>query len=307
MARLTEQLQRSFIERISRLTRSTRSLRARMRRGFDKAETPVAAPIKDLSVATVQRISRAPVGERIYAIGDIHGRCDLLERLIGQIEEDCADLPAGMKATIIFLGDYIDRGLQSRAVIDFLISDRLERFNTIFLMGNHEEALLRFLDDASFGKQWTRYGGAETLYSYGFNPPNSRASLASHEAMAAAAQAWEKVWTGFRQSIPHDHIEFFQTLRPYHVAGDYLFVHAGMRPNVPLNEQTQRDMLWIRDEFLDDDRPFDHVIVHGHTPTEDIHRDNRRIGLDTGAFISGKLTAVKLQDEQVSFLFTSMV
>ena len=307
MARLTEHLQRSFIERFSRLTRSTRSLRARIRRGFNYTEN--AAPVLEDVAPTLppHRISHAPAGECLYAIGDIHGRCDLLEQLIVQIEEDAKSLPSGTIPTIIFLGDYIDRGLQSRAVIDFLLSDRLENFNTVFLMGNHEEALLRFLDDASFGKQWTRYGGAETLYSYGFSPPNTRASLASHEAMAAAAKAWEKVWTGFRQAIPPEHVDFFRSLNAFHVAGDYVFVHAGMRPNVPLQEQTQRDMLWIRDEFLDDHQPFDHVVVHGHTPTEDVHWDNRRIGVDTGAFISGKLTAVKLKDEQVSFLFTSMV
>ena len=189
-------------------------------------------------------------------------------------------------------------------MIDFLLSDRLKAFERVFLMGNHEEALLRFLTDANFGKQWVRYGGAETLYSYGFAPPNSRASLDSHEAMQAAERAWDKVWTGFRQSLPEAHLHFYQSLQHYYMAGDYLFVHAGLRPDVALEDQTVRDMLWIRDEFLEAPQSFEHVVVHGHTPADDIYRDDRRIGLDTGAFISGKLSAARLFGNEVSFLTT---
>ncbi|RAN35961.1 metallophosphoesterase family protein [Hyphomonas pacifica] len=276
-----------------------------MRKGFGLQQQTVEADIRHEPVATATRVSEAPAGECLYAIGDIHGRRDLLEKLVEQIRKDSQSLPGGTKRTIVFLGDYIDRGLQSRDVIDFLISDQLSDFETVFLMGNHEEALLRFLDDASFGKQWVRYGGGETLYSYGFQPPNTRASLRSHDAMAEAQKAWEMVWTQFRERLPQEHLEFYRSLKPYHIAGDYLFVHAGMRPDTPIEEQTVRDLLWIRDEFLDDSREFDHVVVHGHTPAEDVHHDNRRIGLDTGAFISGRLSAAKLFGEDVSFLETS--
>lgn len=264
----------------------------------ETAEVSSAVPV------SISRITTAPQGECIYAIGDIHGRCDLLERLIVEIEQDAAKLPEGTRATIVFLGDYIDRGLQSRDVIELLLSDRLSAFETIFLMGNHEEALLKFLEDESFGSQWVRYGGGETLYSYGFQPPNTRGSLGSHEAMATARSAWSKLWTAFRDRMPPEHLEFYQSLKPYHAAGDYLFVHAGLRPDVDMNEQSTRDMLWIRDEFLDDTRQFSHLIVHGHTPAETVYRDNRRIGLDTGAFLSGKLSAARFFGEDVTFLTT---
>jgi len=303
MSRLPQLLQRSFLDQFGRLTRSATSLRARIRDRVGQS-LDTAPEAESTAAANITRVTAAPEGECIYAIGDIHGRCDLLERLIVEIEQDAAELPNGTRATIVFLGDYIDRGLQSRDVIELLLSDRLGKFETVFLMGNHEEALLKFLDDESFGSQWVRYGGGETLYSYGFQPPNTRGSLGSHEAMADARAAWSKLWAAFRERLPPDHLAFYQALQPYHSAGDYFFVHAGLRPDRPMHEQSTRDMLWIRDEFLDDPRQFSHLIVHGHTPAEGIYRDNRRIGLDTGAFLSGKLSAVKLMGEEVTFLTT---
>lgn len=250
------------------------------------------------------RTTHAPDGTCLYAIGDIHGRMDLLTRLIEQIDADSASLPDGVKPQIIFLGDYIDRGLQSRDVIEYFVSGALDRYDPVFLLGNHEEALLRFVQEASFGTQWTRYGGAETLYSYGFAPPNIRVSLHSHEEMAKARDAWNRLWNEFRARLPDTHLSFFQSLKPYHIAGDYFFVHAGLRPGLSLEEQSQRDMLWIREEFLDDPQPFDHVVVHGHTPEDNIHHDNRRIGLDTGAFLTGRLSAARLFGSEVAFLHT---
>lgn len=306
MSKLTEQIQKSFIGRFSRLTRSATSLRARIRSGLNDSPAEVDMPVRQaVAPAAPTRVSAAPEGKCIYAIGDVHGRRDLLDRLIEQIEADARTLPDGTVCQIVFLGDYIDRGFQSRDVIELLISDRLDAFETVYLMGNHEEALLRFLEDASFGKQWVRYGGGETLYSYGFQPPNTRASLSSHDAMAQAEAAWERVWSEFGKRLPTEHLEFFQNLATHHVEGDYVFVHAGMRPDIPLEQQSPRDMLWIRDEFLDDPKHFEHVVVHGHTPADDVYRDDRRIGLDTGAFISGRLSAVKLFGEEVDFLMTS--
>lgn len=261
------------------------------------SETPGAPPV-------LQRITQAPEGLCLYAVGDIHGRMDLLLRLVEQIDADAAQLPEGVKPQIIFLGDYIDRGLQSRDVIEYFTSGALDRYDPVFLLGNHEEALLRFLQEVNFGTQWTRFGGGETLYSYGFAPPNSRASLNSHEEMAKVREAWTKLWEAFRERLPESHLSFFQSLKPYHVAGDYLFVHAGLRPGLSLEKQSQRDMLWIREEFLDDALPFDHLIVHGHTPEDAIHRDDRRIGLDTGAFLTGKLSAARLFGTDVAFLNT---
>ena len=307
MSLLPEQLQRSFLERFGRLTRSATSLRSRIRDGFagptlaerDTQREDAAKPVEPLT-----RVSRAPDGQCIYAIGDIHGRFDLLEQLIEQIEADVVNLPDDTVVSIVFLGDYIDRGLRSREVIDYFLSDRLDKFHTVYLMGYHEEALLRFLHDASFGAQWARYGGGETLFSYGFQPPNKRGTLNSHDEMATATDAWTMLWNEFRAKLPKEHLEFYQSLATYYEAGDYLFVHAGLRPGIELEQQTVRDMLWIREEFLDDDEHFPHVIVHGHTPQEEIQRDNRRIGLDTGAFLSGRLSAAKLFEDQVDFLTT---
>ena len=301
---MSDQTRQSFLQRLNNLTRSATSLRARMRKGFRNATPQAEAAPKLVTPLAVTRKTNAPAGQCLYAIGDIHGRCDLLERLILQIEEDAGNLPDGTTVTIVFLGDYIDRGLQSRDVIDFLLSDRMNPFERVFLMGNHEEALLRFMNEVSFGKQWVRYGGAETLYSYGLQPPNSRVSLDSHEAMEAVQRAWDKVWTDFRQRLPETHLKFFQSLQHYYIAGDYLFVHAGLRPGSALEQQTVRDMLWIRDEFLDASEQFPQMVVHGHTPEDSIHHDNRRIGLDTGAFISGKLSAARLFQDEVTFLST---
>ena len=140
MAKLTQQIQKSFIERLGQLTRSTTSLRARMRQRFEAFSTPTEAEAEPAPAQALTRVSAAPDGECLYAIGDIHGRHDLLERLIDQIKQDRQTLPEGTKCTIVFLGDYIDRGLQSRSVIDFLISDRLDSFETVFLMADEEFA-----------------------------------------------------------------------------------------------------------------------------------------------------------------------
>lgn len=296
-------------ERLNFFGRTATALRARLKRGFGRGE-PLTDPGfsspegKPEDPGAPARVVAAPEGVCLYAVGDIHGRRDLLDLLMEQITEDAAKLPDGIKPQIVFLGDYIDRGLKSRDVIDFFTSGAADRFDPIFLMGNHEEALLRFLQEASFGSQWARYGGAETLYSYGLAPPNQRASLNSHEEMTAARNAWAKVWTEFRNRLPPEHLAFFQSLKPYHIAGDYLFVHAGLRPGVNLEEQSMRDMLWIREEFLDDRAPFPQMIVHGHTPMDAVHQDGRRIGLDTGAFLTGRLTAARLIGTDVAFLST---
>ncbi|HAY06955.1 MAG TPA: serine/threonine protein phosphatase [Hyphomonas sp.] len=293
-------------ERLNFFGRTAQALRRRIGRGFGRGADD--ADVMDVAPQTfapnARRIISAPDGLCLYAIGDIHGRRDLLERLTQMIEEDAQSLPEGVKPQIIFLGDYIDRGLQSKDVINFFTSGAVDQFDPVFLMGNHEEALLRFYQEATFGSQWARYGGAETLYSYGLAPPNQRASLNSHTEMAAARNAWTKVWNEFRVRLPAEHLAFFQNLQPYHVAGDYLFVHAGVRPGVALDQQSMRDMLWIREEFLDDPQDFPQMVVHGHTPMDTVHYDHRRLGLDTGAFLTGKLTAARLTGTDVAFLST---
>ncbi|MBY9068486.1 serine/threonine protein phosphatase [Hyphomonas sp. WL0036] len=289
--------------RFGQFTRSADAARRSLLSGFrvlQAGEEAASEPVE----AEPPRITEAPEGVCLYAVGDIHGRMDLLTRLVEIIDADAAQLPEGVKPQIIFLGDYIDRGLQSRDVLEYFSSGALDRYDPVFLLGNHEEALLRFLKEVGFGMQWTRFGGAETLYSYGFAPPNARASLNSHDDMAKVRDAWAKLWENFRERLPESHLKFLQALKPYHVAGDYLFVHAGLRPGLSLDEQSQRDMLWIRDEFLEDGARFDHLVVHGHTPEDAIHRDNRRIGLDTGAFLTGRLSAARLFGTDVAFLNT---
>ncbi len=288
-----------------KLARSTARFRQRVRAGFDlglpgaiEAETEPAPQV------VVDRITHAPDGRCLYAIGDIHGRFDLLERLIALIEEDSAKLPSGVTPQLIFLGDYIDRGLQSRKVLDLLSGPTLSKFDPVFLLGNHEEALLNFLKDPGFGAQWVNYGGAETLYSYGFAPPNQRASLGTPDEMMAVRTAWTKLWEKFRAQFPEPHERFLRSLLPHYTAGDYIFVHAGLRPGVDLAQQTLRDLLWIRDEFLHHPIAFDKLVVHGHTPERQVFRDNRRIGLDTGAFLTGRLTAAKLIGTEIAFLTT---
>ncbi len=309
MASSNDGVTAASIERLSFFGRTARALRARLKRGFGQAEPGMDHGHDSQQGKTAEpdapaRIVAAPEGVCLYAVGDIHGRRDLLDQLMDLIIEDAARLPEGIRPQIVFLGDYIDRGLKSRDVIDFFTSGAADRFDPIYLMGNHEEALLRFLQEASFGNQWARYGGAETLYSYGLAPPNQRASLNSHEEMSAARNAWSRVWTEFRNRLPPEHLAFFQSLKPYHVAGDYLFVHAGLRPGVELEAQSVRDMLWIREEFLDDGAYFPQMVVHGHTPMDSVHHDNRRIGLDTGAFLTGRLTAARLTGTDVAFLST---
>lgn len=267
-------------------------------KGF--TETPrfkaTSLVLDDRRSKTEVRVTQAPEGQCIYAIGDVHGRCDLLTQLLDKIDADRVDLPNDTEIILIFLGDYIDRGLQSRQVIELLMGERLQAYTPIFLMGNHEEALLRFRGEASFGNEWARFGGGETLYSYGVQPPSA--------AMAKSSETWQSTWSRFNEVFPSQHLDFFQSMKHYVTIGDYFFVHAGLRPNVPIEDQTVDDMLWIRDEFLSADEAFPYLIVHGHTPTQVPFIDNRRMGLDTGAFSSGVLTAAKFFGTDIAVIKT---
>lgn len=244
--------------------------------------------------ATPTRKAFVPDGRRVYAVGDVHGRADLLSRLIDQLVEDAEQGEYVGKPILIFLGDYVDRGFQSREVIDLLLSERLSRFETYFLKGNHEAAMLQFFEDPSIGPRWAEFGGIETLVSYGVRPPRTRTSL----------EDWAVTSKEFGKKVPAKHQEFLQNLDLSVRLGDYLFVHAGARPGVPLEQQSEQDLLWIREDFLSDRRSFEAVVVHGHTPAAQPHRDDRRIGIDTGAYLSGRLTAARLQGDAVSFIVT---
>ena len=237
---------------------------------------------------------RVPDGATVYAIGDIHGRLDLLNRLLDLISADLAKSP-GAEATLAFLGDYVDRGPDSRAVVETLRQLKANGGERVIaLKGNHEEAFMGFLADAGSGAAWAEHGGRETLLSYGVSLPKHRTDAAG----------WEKTRQDFAAAVPPEHVQFLQALSLWDTVGDYVFVHAGVRPGVPMMEQEERDLLWIREEFLQSDRAMDKVVVHGHTPEERPSLGKGRIGIDTGAYATGVLTALKLQGEDRAFLQT---
>ncbi len=251
-------------------------------------------PVRPEIVARSGAPAQAPPGRRVYAVGDVHGRADLLTRLLQDIRADLSQGTYEGRPILVFLGDYVDRGFQSKQVINILLGEMLSPFETYFLTGNHAAAMLQFLGDPSIGPRWVEYGGAETLVSYGVQPPRTRTS----------AEEWSRASEELHDALPHEHLEFLKNLDLSVRIGDYLFVHAGARPGVPLEEQAEHDLLWIREEFLKDRRLFDAVIVHGHTPAAEPYRDGRRIGIDTGAYLSGRLTAARFEHEQVEFIST---
>ena len=244
-------------------------------------------------------VAAVPDGQAVYAVGDIHGRLDLLERLLARIAADAAAHPGDAARQLVFLGDYVDRGADSRGVVERVLGDPLPGLGpsveTVHLQGNHEEAMLDFLDGRSDGQDWLGYGGLETLMSYGVPlrslPRTADASDRLREALAAA--------------VPESHIAFMRRCLLHHVAGDYAFVHAGVRPGVPLERQEAADLLWIRDEFLHSRAPLPgKVVVHGHTICDLPQDRGHRINLDTGAFVSGRLTCLVLRGTERRFVTT---
>jgi serine/threonine protein phosphatase 1 len=233
-----------------------------------------------------------PPGERVYAVGDIHGRADLLQEMLGLIRADAARLPPA-SVTVVWLGDYVDRGPSSREVVDSLIGFAAQGHRSIFLMGNHEEALLRFLVDPREGAQWFRFGGLETLASYGVDT-EELGSARGHDEMRAA----------FLAALPAPHQEFLLSLKLSGTIGDFFFCHAGVRPGVELDAQTPLDLLWIRDEFLYWRNDFGMMIVHGHTPVVEPELRPNRVNVDTGAYATGRLTCAVIEDSTISFLST---
>ena len=227
-------------------------------------------------------------GRLAYAVGDIHGRLDAFDALLHVIAQDALDSQPTQRPMLILLGDYVDRGPASAQVVDRILALTDEpAFEVRALKGNHEEALLQFRDEPGFGQTWVEHGGAATLASYGVQPPATRTD----------PDAWETARVAFRDALPAPHKAFYEGLEILITLGDYAFVHAGVRPGVPLDRQVERDLLWIRAEFLQSTARFEKVIVHGHTPMEEPQViAGRRIGVDTGAYATGLLTAVRLDD-----------
>ena len=230
-----------------------------------------------------------PRGIRIYAIGDVHGRADLLVEVLAKIDADLAAHPVEQPIHV-FLGDYVDRGPASRDVIDKLI-DRAYSHESVFLMGNHELMLLEFFRNPKMIEHWRQYGGLETLMSYGVKVPLNLDSTTLKELRNAAHMA-----------IYPAHRSFLNQLIPSFVCGDYFFVHAGVRPNVALETQRKEDLFWIREEFLNHEGNFGKVIVHGHTPVNEPDIRPNRINIDTGAYATGRLTCLILEGDQNWFL-----
>jgi len=232
-----------------------------------------------------------PTGIRIYAVGDIHGRCDLLDRLLMLTQADFESRPT-VRALYVFLGDYIDRGSASRETIDRLI-EHSGKNESIFLKGNHELIAIKCLSDRDLFSEWMRLGGAETLISYGV----ALGSIANEKTIAELQGA-------FHGALSAAHLRFFRDLRTAFTFGDYFFAHAGVKPGVELSQQKESDLLWIRNEFLNSREDFGKIIVHGHTPTLEIEVEPNRINIDTGAFATGRLTCLVLEGASLSFIDT---
>jgi serine/threonine protein phosphatase 1 len=233
-----------------------------------------------------------PAELRIYAIGDIHGRLDLLNELLARIGSDIALRPT-VRPLYVFLGDYIDRGSASRETIDRLI-EHGKTHESVFLKGNHELIAIKCLSDRGLFDQWLRLGGLETLVSYGVPA----------ETLANGKQIAE-LQSAFHSALPQAHFRFFRDLKNSFECGDFFFAHAGVRPNVELSRQKENDLLWIRGEFLSSNEDFGKIVVHGHTPTREIEVGPNRINIDTGAFATGRLSCLVLEGEDLSVIDTS--
>jgi serine/threonine protein phosphatase 1 len=222
-------------------------------------------------------------GYRAYVVGDIHGRVDLLEHLLAKIHADLQRRPAG-QSLLVFVGDLIDRGPSSAQVIERLRCYRRDGVQPVFLLGNHEEVLLRILEgDSSVVESWLQFGGLQCLQSYGVTLARLRGRSA------------DEVVEIVRAAVPREHVEFLATFVDSCRFGDYLFVHAGIRPGIDVDQQSQSDLRWIRDPFLFDESDHGFVVVHGHTITDEVDERPNRIGIDTGAYRSGVLTALAIE------------
>jgi serine/threonine protein phosphatase 1 len=234
-----------------------------------------------------------PPSVLVYAIGDIHGEVKALQRLLTQIEFDARQYE-GADKILVFLGDYVDRGADSRAVLDCLSAGPLPDFSCHALLGNHEQAMLDFLDDPVKGSPWLAFGGAETLASYGV-----RASFGVSDGARCRGLRDEAL-----HAIPERHLTFLRALKPQHVIGDYVFVHAGIRPGRSLARQSIADLLTIRAPFLTSRRMHEKIVVHGHTIIPEPECRHNRIAIDTGAYASGVLTSLVLWQGEQRFLQT---
>jgi len=229
---------------------------------------------------------RVPDGMRIYVVGDIHGHLESLQEVLRKIRADIESRPVS-EALTVFVGDYVDRGLDSRAVIDALM--RETGIGTkITLRGNHEEVMLAALDNAEGMRRWCQIGGVQTLFSYGVDV---------QELMRG--RGFETARTALLAALPASHLNWLRGLPIRYETEGYFFCHAGINPDRPLDAQRDADLLWVRDRFIRDERRFPKIIVHGHSPVERIEVRHNRINVDTGAFCTGNLSCVSLEGDCV--------
>jgi serine/threonine protein phosphatase 1 len=241
-----------------------------------------------------RRRPRVPDGLRIYAVGDVHGRADLLATLAGLVEQDARGIATS--CVTVFLGDYIDRGPASFDVVERLAAGAWPT-PVVGLLGNHEDVCLAFLEDPVAAAGWRHYGALPTLASYGIDVNDAVAAFLNEARLP-------RLRDSFRAALPARHLEFLRQLRTCTAAGDYFFCHAGVRPGVPLTAQETGDLIAIRDLFLGSDADFGKIVVHGHTPTEEVEIRSNRIGLDTRAYATGRLSALVLEGEERAVITT---
>jgi serine/threonine protein phosphatase 1 len=239
------------------------------------------------------RAPQVPDGTRVYAVGDIHGRADLLADMTQRIAADCAAAPPVRRNVLVFVGDYVDRGADSSGVIDQLLRLRANPdYETHLLKGNHEVMFLDFLEDPAAFFQWAANGGVPTLASYDIDVDAMRDQLPAVLRDTAVS------------AIPDAHLELLRGLESMVVIGDYLFAHAGIRPGVSIEAQAEHDLIWIREPFLDHQGDLGKVVVHGHTPVPEPDIRSNRVNIDTLAWRNGTLTALVLEGDSRRFLQT---
>jgi len=242
--------------------------------------------------ATPKPRPRSTDGRLIYAIGDIHGRCDLLEQLLHLIDEDAR--AAGIKPVIILLGDYVDRGPGSRQVLAKVADLLAEPSREVrALRGNHEDMLCAFLDDYRTGPSWLDVGGGETLRAFGLTP-----------ALRSDEEGWQKLRDALADAIGRKGHDMLRALEIIAIYGDYLFVHAGVRHDLPLDGQSVEDLLWIRHPAGSGDQPFEKMVVHGHTAAPAAFIGAHSVSVDTGAYATGVLSCARIMDDDICFIQT---
>jgi len=234
-----------------------------------------------------------PAGQRVYAVGDIHGRADLLQRLLGLIADDNRRAAPAL-VTIVYLGDYIDRGPASREVVDMVMSPHKGADRVVWLRGNHEDALLAYVDDHQRGRLWLDYGGMATMHSYGVR---ISPGVAAQERFPLMARQ-------FADRLSPEHRAFYHALPLSETIGDYFFVHAGVNPRRPIDAQDAYELTTIRSPFLEWGRTLEKIVVHGHSIAPEPQFRSWRIGIDTGAYATGHLTCLALEGTSQRILST---